>query len=100
MEIWWMIFGAGVGTYLMRSAGVWVQTERLQLNWLIHLPFAVILVMVVSSIAQFVDSGDRMTTVAAIAATLTVILSSLKSLPLMLCVAIGCIVFGGIVGLG
>ena len=95
-----MIFGAGVGTYLMRSAGAWVRTERLQMNWLTHLPFAVILVMVISSIAQFIDSGNRMTTVAAIVASLAVTLSSLKQFPLMLCVAIGCVVFGGIVGLG
>jgi hypothetical protein len=47
MNVWWMIALSGMGTYLMRSAGVWVNPKLVQGRWLDHLPFAVILVITV-----------------------------------------------------
>jgi branched-subunit amino acid transport protein len=98
MNIWWMIFLAGLGTYGMRSAGVWIPARLFHAKWLSHLPFAVIFVMAVGSVLSFVNptSGDWAETWGAIAASLAVVIASLRQLPLIACVTIGCVVFGAI----
>lgn len=90
MNIWLIIFLAGLGTYLMRSTGVWAKS--LEASWLNHVPFAVILVMTISSISSL--SVTRQETVAALVASAIVVAASLKKLPLILCIAIACLVFG------
>jgi len=92
MTIGWMIICAGVGTYLMRSAGIWMPANLVPTQWLTHLPLAVILVMTISSI--YTLHGNPQSDMGAIAASSAVILASLKQLPLILCITIGCIVFG------
>lgn len=94
MNIWLIIFWAGLGTYLMRSAGVW--TKSIEARWLNHVPFAVILVMTISSILSF--SGTMQETVAAFFTSVIVVAASLKKLPLVVCIAIACLVYGMIVG--
>lgn len=91
-----MIFVAGIGTYLMRSAGAWVPPRLFQAKWLNHLPFAVIFVMAVGSVLRFVDltQGQWQETGGAIAASLVVVLASLRQVPLIGCIALGCLVFG------
>jgi len=98
MNFWWMVFLAGVGTYLMRSVGVWLPPQWVPSRWLAFLPLAVILVMAVSSLASFIGA-DQETWGMAIA-TFAVIVASLKRLPLFACIAIGCGVFGAIASLG
>jgi branched-subunit amino acid transport protein AzlD len=56
----------------------------------------VILVMTISSINSL--SGTSQETLAALVASVVVIAASLKKLPLVLCIAIGCIVFGMLIG--
>lgn len=94
MSIWWVIALTGIGTYLMRSAGVWLDPKFAQGRWLDHLPFAVILVI------SIVSLGGTATTlqgaVSPIAASLAVIWASWRKLPLVVCVAIGCVVFGAL----
>lgn len=97
MNFWWMVFWAGVGTYLMRSVGVWLPPQWVPSRWLAFLPLAVILVMAVSSLASFVGP-DRETWGMAIA-TVAVVLASVKRLSLFACIAIGCGVFGAIASL-
>ena len=94
MNIWLVIFLAGLGTYLMRSAGVWVKS--LEARWLNHVPFAVILVMAISSISSL--SGTMQETVAALATSMIVIAATVKKLPLVLCIAIACLLFGILAG--
>ena len=91
MNIWLVIFWAGLGTYLMRSCGVWI-TSKFQARWLNHVPFAVILVMAISSISSL--SKTRQETLAALLTSVIVIAASLKKLPLVLCIAIACLVYG------
>lgn len=95
MNIWLIIFLAGLGTYLMRSCGVWI-TSKVQALWLNHVPFAVILVMTISSI--FSLSGTMQETVAALLTSVIVVAASLKKLPLVLCIAIACLLFGMLAG--
>lgn len=90
MNIWLVIFLAGLGTYLMRSAGAWV--KFLEARWLNHVPFAVILVMAISSI--FSVSGTMQETVATLVTSVIVVAATVKKLPLVLCIAIACLVFG------
>lgn len=101
MNFWWMVFWAGVGTYLMRSVGVWLPPQWVPSRWLAFLPLAVILVMAVSSLASFVgaDQAAAQETWGMAIATLAVVLASLKQLPLFVCIAIGCGVFGAIASL-
>lgn len=95
MNYWWAIFFAGIGTYLMRSAGAWVSPRWLKADWIGHLPFAVILVMAVSSIASFTNlAAGWMPLVGAIAASLAVVFAALRRLPLGVCIVIGCALFG------
>ncbi len=94
MNIWLVIFLAGLGTYLMRSAGTWVKS--LEARWLNHVPFAVILVMTISSISRL--SGTMQETVAALATSMIVIAATVKKLPLVLCIAIACLLFGILAG--
>ncbi|NEQ20974.1 MAG: branched-chain amino acid transporter [Microcoleus sp. SIO2G3] len=96
MNIWLIIVLTGLGNYLMRSVGVLVALKSLQARWLNHVPFAVILVMTISSINNL--SGTTQETLAALVASVVVIAASLKKLPLVLCIAIGCIVFGILIG--
>lgn len=97
MNIIWAILLGGIGTYLMRSTGIWVPSQYVQLHWLNYLPVAVILVMAVSSISNL--TGTLPESVGALAASLAVILANLKNLPLVVCIAIGCVVFGLLSGL-
>lgn len=94
MNIWWVIFLAGIGTYLMRSAGVWLPPQFFQARWLDHLPLAVILVLTISSMVSL--SGSPIETLATVAAGLVVAVASFKRVPLIFCVAIGCGVWGAI----
>ncbi len=96
MNIWLIILLAGLGTYLMRSIGVWVAPKSLQARWLNYVPFAVILVMTINSIVGM--SGTMQETGAALASSAIVVVASLKKLPLVLCIAIGCLVFGMLAG--
>lgn len=98
MTVEWVIILAGIGTYLMRSAGVWLNPPAERITWLNHLPFAVILVMSVSSISGIADFGQTnwQQGIAAIAASLAVILASTRKLPLVVCILVGCVVFGAI----
>lgn len=57
MTIDWVIFLAGLSTYAMRSTGLWVSAQVVQLRWLGYLPVAVILVMAVSSVSGLTGSG-------------------------------------------
>lgn len=91
MNIWLIIFWAGIGTYLMRSTGVWI-TSQLQARWLNHVPFAVILVMTISSLSSL--SGTMQETVAAVSTSVIVVAASLKKLPLVVCIAAACLVYG------
>jgi branched-subunit amino acid transport protein AzlD len=92
MNIWWIIALTGIGTFLMRSAGVWVKPEFVQGRWLNHLPFAVILVIAISSLSGFTTTEQE--TIRTILASAAVIAASLRQLPLVVCIAIGCGVFG------
>lgn len=92
MKIWWIIICSGIGTYLMRSAGVWIDPNLVQGRWLEELPFAVILVIAVSSLGNFTTNSASL--IAAIAASLAVIFTSWRKLPLIVCIAIGCAVYG------
>ncbi|HEY9620106.1 MAG TPA: AzlD domain-containing protein [Crinalium sp.] len=92
--IWLIIALSGLGTYLMRSTGIWVAPRFVPHRWLAHLPLAVILVMTVGGIYSLGETPRGM--VAAIAASAAVVLASLKKLPLVVCIAIGCIVFGAL----
>ncbi|MDX2215755.1 MAG: AzlD domain-containing protein [Oculatellaceae cyanobacterium bins.114] len=94
--IWLIIVCAGIGTYLMRSSGIWISPKFFPTRWLTHLPLAVILVMTVGSIVSF--AGTPQSTLGAIAATLVVIFASLKKLPIVVGIAIGCVVFGAFSG--
>lgn len=95
MTMAWMIFFAGLGTFLLRTVGVWIDPRWLKIRWLDHLPFAVILVMVVASLASFViPTVSVMQTLGAIAASVAVILASLKRVPLFGCVILGCLIYG------
>lgn len=76
----------------MRSAGVWVNPKLVQGRWLEELPFAVILVITVSSLGSFTTTLQS--SIAAIAASLIVIFTSWRKLPLIVCIAIGCAVYG------
>lgn len=96
MNIWWMIALSGIGTYLMRSAGVWVNPKLVQGRWLEELPFAVILVITVSSLGGFTTNSTAF--IASIAASLAVIFTSWRKLPLIVCIAIGCVVYGLLAG--
>lgn len=101
MNLWWMIFWAGIGTYLMRSAGVWIDQRWQNAKWLTHLPFAVIFVMAVSSLIHFINPPieNMMQPIGAIAASLCVVVASWRKLPLVVCIAIGCLVYGAIASL-
>lgn len=92
MNIWWLIALTGIGTFLMRSAGAWVKSELVQGRWLNHLPFAVILVITISSASSFTETQQG--AISTILAGAAVIAASLRQLPLVICVAIGCAVFG------
>lgn len=98
MNFWWMVFLAGLGTYLMRSAGAWVSPRLLQADWLNQIPFAIILVMAVGSLASLLTyNPDRsMQPVATLIASAVVIAASLRKIPLVLCIILGCVVFGAI----
>ncbi len=92
MNVWWTVFFAGIGTYAMRSVGVWLPARWIPTRALTHLPLAVILVLTLSSLVQFTDTAGG--TRGAIAASLIVIIASFKKLPLVLCIVLGCAVFG------
>ncbi|MBE9155908.1 AzlD domain-containing protein [Nodosilinea sp. LEGE 06152] len=97
MTMGWVIFLAGLGTYAMRSTGLWVSAQVVQLRWLGYLPLAVILVMAVSSVSSLTgigQSGTGQTTLAAVAASTVVVAANLKQLPLVVCIALGCAAFG------
>jgi branched-subunit amino acid transport protein AzlD len=96
MNIWLIIIIAGIGNYVMRCVGVWINSDRLQAKWLAQVPFAVILVMAVSSLNSLVDVGKDsiITALGALLAGIAVIFSSLKKLPLIFSIAIGCVLFG------
>ncbi|MBE9178997.1 AzlD domain-containing protein [Oculatella sp. LEGE 06141] len=96
-SIGWVIFWGGIGTFLMRSAGVWIAPQYVNFRWLDYLPFAVILVMAVGSAFNLSDTGQQ--TLAAIAASSAVVVANFKELPLIVCIAIGCVVFGAITSL-
>ncbi len=96
MNLWSMIFLAGIGTYLMRSAGVWVPARFVPTRWLTYLPLAVILVMAIASFSSLATTLSQ--TLAAAVAAIAVLLASLKKLPLYICIAIGCTVFGFLSG--
>jgi len=93
MNIWLIIFLSGLGTYVMRSLGIWA-TKPIQTLWLHHIPFAVIFVMAISGIVDL--SQTPQTTKSAIAATIVVIAASFFNLPLVLRIALGCLIFGAI----
>lgn len=97
MTIGWVIFWAGIGTYLMRSAGVWLPPQLFQARWLNHLPLAVVFVLTTSSLVSL--SGSVLETLATAGAGMAVAIASFKGVPLMICVAIGCGVFGAIASL-
>ncbi|MGG6295908.1 AzlD domain-containing protein [Leptolyngbya sp. AN02str] len=96
MNIWWTIVLAGIGTYLMRSVGVWLPSKFIPSAWLAHLPLAVILVLTISSLTGFTETTSG--TVGAIAASLVVGVASWYKLPLVVCIALGCGVFGLLAG--
>ncbi|MDV2991765.1 MAG: hypothetical protein N4J56_001419 [Chroococcidiopsis sp. SAG 2025] len=96
MHVWWIILLAGLGTFLMRSVGIWVRT-RLQANWLDKIGFAVILVMATSSVADLGQSSVEIW--GAIAASIVVVVASIIKLPFLLRIAFGCLVFGAIASL-
>ncbi|MGB3136533.1 MAG: AzlD domain-containing protein [Nodosilinea sp.] len=97
MTIWWVICLAGIGTYLMRSAGVWLPPQLFQARWLSHLPLAVIFVLTTSSMVSL--SSSALETLATVTAGAAVAIASFKKVPLIFCVAIGCAVFGAIASL-
>lgn len=76
MTIGWVIFLAGLGTYAMRSTGLWVSAQVVQLRWLGYLPLAVILVMAVSSVSGLTGTGQ--TSLAAVVASAAVVVANLK----------------------
>ncbi|PIG90843.1 AzlD domain-containing protein [Gloeocapsopsis sp. IPPAS B-1203] len=92
MNIWIIILLSGLGTYLMRSVGIWA-TKPMQF-WLHHIPFAVILVMAISGVVDLSQTPRQ--TLSAIAATVIVIIASVCKLPLVFRIVIGCLVFGAI----
>lgn len=92
MNIWGIILLGALGTYLMRSAGVWIAPEMTKARWLGRVPFAVILVMAVSSIAG--AGGTTREAIAALSATAIVIATSIGRLSLILRIAIACLVYG------
>lgn len=92
MTMGWVIFLAGLGTYAMRSTGIWVSAQVVQLRWLGYLPLAVILVMAVNSVSGLTGTGQ--TTLAVVIASAVVVVANLKHLPLVVCIALGCAAFG------
>ncbi|MBW4656221.1 MAG: AzlD domain-containing protein [Kaiparowitsia implicata GSE-PSE-MK54-09C] len=97
MTLWWTIVFAGLGTYAMRSVGVWLPARWIPTRALTHLPLAVILVLTLNSLVQFTDTditGGTGGTGGAIAASLIVLIARFKKLPLVLCIVLGCAVFG------
>lgn len=97
MYVWWVILLAGLGTFLMRSVGIWVRTDRLQASWLDKVGFAVILVMATSSVTDLGESSVELW--GAIAASIVVVVASMIELPFLLRIALGCLVFGAIASL-
>lgn len=77
----------------MRSVGIWA-TKPIQSPWLHHVPFAVILVMAISGVVDLSQTPQE--TGSAIAAAIVVITASIFKLPLVLRIALGCLVFGAV----
>lgn len=73
----------------MRSVGIWA---TIQSPWLHHVPFAVILVMAIGGVVDSSQTPPQ--TASAIAATIVIIIASVFKLPLVLRIALGCLVFG------
>lgn len=88
---------AGIGTFLLRTAGVWLLERWVPTRWLSHLPLAVILAMAVASVMGLV--GQPSETVATLVATLAVVGGALCKWPLAVCILLGCVVFGAITSL-
>ncbi|WP_448604107.1 AzlD domain-containing protein [Thermoleptolyngbya sp.] len=89
-----LILLAGIGTFLLRTAGVWLPERWVPTRWLSHLPLAVILAMAVASVMGLVVQPSE--TVATLVATLAVVGGALCKWPLAVCILLGCVVFGAI----
>lgn len=89
-----LILLAGIGTFLMRTAGVWLPEAWVPTRWLVYLPLAVILAMAVASVMGLVSQPSE--TGATILATLAVVGGALCKWPLAVCILLGCAVFGAV----
>jgi branched-subunit amino acid transport protein len=92
-----LILLAGIGTFLMRTAGVWLPEAWVPTRWLAYLPLAVILAMAVASVMGLVSQPSE--TVATVLATLAVVGGALCKWPLAVCILLGCGVFGVVASL-
>ncbi|QKD84296.1 branched-chain amino acid transporter [Thermoleptolyngbya sichuanensis A183] len=92
MSLTVLILLAGIGTFLMRTAGVWLPEAWVPTRWLAYLPLAVILAMAVASVMGLVSQPSE--TVATILTTLAVVGGALCKWPLAVCILLGCGVFG------
>ncbi|MBF2084780.1 AzlD domain-containing protein [Thermoleptolyngbya sp. C42_A2020_037] len=89
-----LILLAGIGTFLMRTAGVWLPERWVPTRWLSYLPLAVILAMAAASVMGLGSQPSE--TVATILATLAVVGGALCKWPLAVCILLGCVVFGAV----
>lgn len=87
-----VIFVGGIATYAMRSAGIWLRGSWTRAAWLDELPFAVILVLTVSSLAGLCETWREVG--AGLLASGAIVVASRLKLPFIVGLAIGCGVYG------
>ncbi|GAB4156618.1 MAG: hypothetical protein Fur0046_36610 [Cyanobacteria bacterium J069] len=92
MPLFTLILISGIGTFLLRTAGVWLPEPWIPTRWLTYLPLAVILAMAVASVSSLMSQqGEEMAT---LLATVAVLAAALRKWPLAVCIMLGCGVFG------
>jgi len=95
MNLPFVILLGGIATYLMRSAGLWLRGRWSQAQWLDELPFAVILILTLSSVIALCE-----TPIQALAAGLSlsaIALSQYFKLPVIVSLAIACLIYGALI---
>lgn len=92
MSIWFVILFAGLGTYLMRSGGIFYNKNWGGSSWLDHIRIAVLLVMVVDGL--FAMTRTQSEFLAMFIASLVTLATSMARLPLVVRMLFGCVVYG------
>ena len=86
-----VIFIGGIATYAMRSAGIWLRGSWTRAAWIDELPFAVILVLTVSSLAGICETWRELG--AGLLASGAIVAATRWKLPVIVGLAIGCGVY-------